>query len=37
MSRKKPVDIEDGIPGLYLYWPEFVGLWRPVEDLTEKT
>jgi len=36
MSRKKPVDSEDGIPGLYVYWPEFVGLWRPVEDLTEK-
>jgi len=36
MTRKKPMDIGDGIPGLYLYWPEFVGLWRPVEDSPKK-
>ena len=30
MSRKKPVKIDPNIPGLYLYWPEFVGLWRRV-------
>jgi hypothetical protein len=35
MNRKKPVDDGDGIPGLYLYWPEFVGFWRPVQDSTK--
>jgi hypothetical protein len=35
MSRKRPVDRGDGIPGLYLYWPEFLGLWRPVQGSTK--
>jgi hypothetical protein len=30
MSRKKPLDNKSDVPGLYLYWPEFVGIWRQV-------
>jgi hypothetical protein len=36
MSRKKPLDNKSDMPGLYLYWPEFIGLWRPVEDPIKK-
>ena len=28
MSRKKPLDASADMPNLYLYWPQFVGLWR---------
>ena len=31
MSRRKPSDVKDGMPNLYLYWPEFIGLWRNVD------
>lgn len=30
LSRKRPQDIGHDIPSLYLRWPEFLGLWRPV-------
>ena len=31
MSRKKPPGVNDDMPTLYLYWPEFVGFWRTVD------
>jgi hypothetical protein len=30
LTRKKPADIGADVPSLYLRWPEFLGLWRPV-------
>lgn len=31
LTRKMPADIGADMPSLYLRWPEFLGLWRPVQ------
>jgi hypothetical protein len=30
LTRNKPAGIGTEVPSLYLRWPEFLGLWRPV-------
>ena len=36
MTRKEPLDTKADMPNLYLHWPEFVGLWRAIQNPTNK-